>query len=397
MIQALVLVLDFDGNIIDVNNNVLDSFDYSKAELIGKPVSMLHPSQRLEEVEQIIEDLKEKKIDQFNIPAITKNGQIIPVETKISEGLWNGQRVLFGVSRDVSELTLSEEKFSKAFNNSGVSMFISRFDDGEILEVNDTFLKFIGYPKEEVVGKKTLDFNMVKNLTDREIIKSRINISEKLTDLEIEIITKDNVTRTGLANIVSLNINNQRSLLSSIIDITDRVEYEKKLIDLNNRDTLTGVFNRLYVYQRAEEIIEEYKRNNKMFSVAIIDIDNFKSVNDTYGHQSGDYVLKEFIDTIDDNLRIYDILGRYGGEEFIVLLNQSSSDEGKIVLKRILEIMREKTFIYAGNHIKTTFSAGIASCDELDKDVVSIDKLVEIADKRMYQAKENGKNRIVSQ
>lgn len=395
MIQDLLFVLDLEGNIIEVNENVLATFNYSKEELLGKSVLMLHPKDKAEDVQKTIEDLVAKKIESCNIPAITKEGHIFPVETRTSEGLWNGEPVIFAVSKNISELSVSEEKFSKAFNNSGISMFISKFEEGEFLDVNDTFVDFTGYTREELIGQNAFDLQLIKSHKNREMLKEKIESDNQISGLEIEIKSKNNGIRTGLVNIVPLNINHEKRLLSSIIDITDRVEYEKQLLEVSNRDSLTGIYNRHCVYHKAKQIIQEYKQNGKVFSVGIIDIDNFKAVNDEYGHQVGDYVLIEFAKSIDDSLRLYDILGRYGGEEFIVILNHSNKEGSNTVLERALNIVRNKTFVCGGNEIRLTFSAGISSSEDLEKDELSIDKLVEIADKRMYIAKKSGKNRIV--
>ncbi len=138
-------------------------------------------------------------------------------------------------------------------------------------------------------------------------------------------------------------------------DITKRIEYEEQLLELTNRDPLTNVYNRRFIYSRAEEIIEEHKRTRKLFSICIIDIDHFKKINDSYGHQAGDYILKAFTKIIADNLLPYDLLGRYGGEEFILILNHATKTQGYLIVERILKIMRTKPFICDGQSIPLTF------------------------------------------
>lgn len=395
MIQDLLFVLDYNGNIIDVNQSVLNRMNYGKEELLGQSVLKLHPKHRAEEVKIKMKDLLEKKCNSCSIPAITKDGEIFPIETRISEGLWNQEKVFFAVSKDITELTMSEEKFSKAFNNSGVSMLITNFESGKISEVNNTFLDLVGYKKEEIIGKTILDLNMFRGYKEREKLIQEIDTYGKISDMEIEILNKDNNLRKAIVNIVPLQLNNHMFLLTSILDITTRIQYEEKILDISNRDYLTGVYNRRYVYSRAKEIIEEHKRTNKIFSVSIIDIDNFKLINDTYGHVAGDFILKEFTKVMNERLRPYDILGRYGGEEFILILNHADLEKSYLILKRILNYIRNKTFLFDGNFIKLTFSAGIASCQELSQDEIEIDKLVKIADRKMYLAKDNGKNEII--
>lgn len=396
MVQDLLFVLDFEGKIIGMNQTALERLHYSREELLGKHISLLHPQDKAKEVEKNLQDFIEGEIDYCNMLALTKNGEMFPVEIKVSEGLWDKEKALFAVSKDRTELSMSEEKFSKAFNNSGVSMFITKFEDGEFLEVNDTFLDLIGYKKEDILGKNILDIKMVKGLQNREIFTKEIEAHKKILDMEIEISTKDNGSRTGLLNVVPLNMTNEVWLLSSIIDITKRIQYEEKILELSNRDYLTGIYNRRFLYQRAEEILEEYKRNGKDFSISIIDIDDFKAINDSFGHQAGDGILKEFTKIVGENLRIYDILGRYGGEEFIIIFNNSNKENSKIVLERISNLVNNTIFTFGNHHIQLSFSAGVSNCKELSKDEITIDKLVDLADKRMYIAKNRGKNTIVA-
>ncbi len=141
-------------------------------------------------------------------------------------------------------------------------------------------------------------------------------------------------------------------------------------------------------------IVAEYIRNVYMFSVAIIDIDYFKLINDKYGHQAGDQVLIEFTQIISNGLRPYDILGRYGGEEFIIVSVNTTSEHLKIAIERILEKIRKIEINYKGNKINFTFSTGIADGNDFIEEDLTVDRAVELADRRLYKAKQKGRNRI---
>lgn len=395
MIEDLLIVLDYEGTIIDINNNVLKQLSYTRKELLGAPFLKLHPEDEVEKTKKNFNELITKGTEYFRLNLLTKEGDIFPIEARNSKGIWNGKPVIFAVGKDISELTLSEDKFSKAFNNSGISMFISRFKDGKLLEVNDKFLDFFGYIKSEVIGKTTLELQMTKDYDERDTFKEMIQRDKKITDLEINYIDKNKKIHTGLTNIVPITINNEDCLLTSIIDISDRVANEKEIVELSTRDYLTSTYNRRFIYEVLDEIIEDSKREKIFFSVAIIDIDNFKSINDYYGHQVGDDVLVEFTRILKDNLRSHDILGRYGGEEFIVIINHADIEESNHVLKRVLGSVRDHVFQTDEEQIELTFSAGIASCKEFTDEKLTIDKLIEKSDRRMYRAKKSGKNQIV--
>jgi len=140
-------------------------------------------------------------------------------------------------------------------------------------------------------------------------------------------------------------------------------------------------------------IVAEFLRENKNFTVSIIDIDYFKIVNDKYGHQAGDFVLKEFADIISGSLRPYDLSGRYGGEEFIIISMNSGKEQTYLKMDRILDIVRNNKFIYKDNEISFTFSCGISEASELDE--VSVAALIEAADIRLYKAKKSGRDMVV--
>ena len=177
-------------------------------------------------------------------------------------------------------------------------------------------------------------------------------------------------------------------------DITEKKILENKIRENSIRDPLTQIYNRRYVFDRMTAIVAEYIRNGYMFSVAIIDIDYFKLINDKYGHQAGDQVLIEFTQIISNGLRPYDILGRYGGEEFIIVSVNTTSEHLKIAIERILEKIRKIEINYKGNKINFTFSTGIADGNDFIEEDLTVDRAVELADRRLYKAKQKGRNRI---
>jgi diguanylate cyclase (GGDEF)-like protein/PAS domain S-box-containing protein len=177
------------------------------------------------------------------------------------------------------------------------------------------------------------------------------------------------------------------------MDITEKKEMYQKIQDLSIRDPLTGIFNRRYIFERLEVIVSEFHRESKNFTVSIIDIDYFKNVNDNYGHQAGDTILREFSEILSSSLRPYDLLGRYGGEEFIIVSMNVGKNLTKSRIDRILDVIRDRIFIYNENEIKITFSCGISESYELD--IVSVSTLIEAADERLYEAKKSGRNKVV--
>jgi len=159
----------------------------------------------------------------------------------------------------------------------------------------------------------------------------------------------------------------------------------EELIHISRTDSLTGLQNRSRLNEILEEKIERFKRYSTQFAVAIVDIDFFKDVNDTYGHQVGDQVLVEMADVIKEDIRMTDEFIRFGGEEFILIYEEVSSDEAVDIVQKLCLKIESHNF---GVVKKKTISIGFTLCHE-DDTVVSILKR---ADEALYKAKENGRN-----
>jgi len=157
-------------------------------------------------------------------------------------------------------------------------------------------------------------------------------------------------------------------------------------------DPLTGVFNRRSMEIMLINQLSIAKLTNTPFSLAMLDIDDFKKVNDTYGHLVGDYVLRNLAIIIRENLRKSDFIFRYGGEEFLILLPFTDIDSAKYVMEKIRKKIEENIFKCEGLKLKITVSIGISQFTEK---TLSIDTLIDEADKNLYIAKKTGKNKVI--
>ncbi len=156
-------------------------------------------------------------------------------------------------------------------------------------------------------------------------------------------------------------------------------------------DPLTGLYNRRHFEDNLEREFLRAVRYDNNLSFAIIDVDFFKKVNDTYGHSCGDYVLKEVAYLILQTFRKTDMVFRYGGEEFAVIITETPIEKAVIPLERLRKSISEYPFSYNGTKIKVTVSIGVS---EVNKQTESVHQLFENADKALYKAKENGRNQI---
>ena len=170
-----------------------------------------------------------------------------------------------------------------------------------------------------------------------------------------------------------------------LIDITDMAKRSCLLEEQAHLDNLTRVYNR----HRFLEFVDEIEDSKREYSLCIIDIDHFKAVNDEFGHDVGDIVLKEVAGVLKDNIRGNDILARWGGEEFILLLDGVGIEIGYVVADKLNKKLKEKIIPEIGRNI--TASIGISS----NVMGLSMDEIRIQADKALYEAKRNGRNQVV--
>jgi diguanylate cyclase (GGDEF)-like protein len=173
------------------------------------------------------------------------------------------------------------------------------------------------------------------------------------------------------------------------------VARSQKLLQLATRDPLTGLFNRGYVDDRFAVELSRARRYSKALTIAVIDADHFKSLNDTHGHPAGDLVLRKIGALLKDSFRQSDTAGRYGGEEFVVILPETDIESAHTKIECLRETVAGAEFLLGarGEPVQISISAGLACFPE---DGVSSAELFALADDRMFQAKREGRNRVVA-
>lgn len=217
----------------------------------------------------------------------------------------------------------------------------------------------------------------------------------------IPIVTRGTVE--GFFGMDSLTVRHWRRDLSDLLILVanllaqalERFRLEQELLNQSIRDPLTGVHNRRYLEPRLDEMLARYQRSGEGFALAMLDIDHFKLVNDTYGHLAGDQVLQAFARLLQDQCRATDIAARYGGEEFILALADVTPERARWALERVIDEVRELSVSYHGQDIPVTASAGLVHVSDLERAMASADELITEADRRLYRAKRSGRNCLV--
>jgi diguanylate cyclase (GGDEF)-like protein len=160
----------------------------------------------------------------------------------------------------------------------------------------------------------------------------------------------------------------------------------------SRKDRLTGLYNRVHMEEKIQEEFAYFLRNGRLFSLVISDIDFFKRVNDTFGHDAGDCLLKSIADVLQESIREFDIVARWGGEEFLFLLPEIDAEGAVILAERIRKRIEEQTYFYGNTELRATMTFGVSSIKADD----TVEDVIKRADTALFDGKRNGRNRVMS-
>ncbi len=284
----------------------------------------------------------------------------------------------------------SDDYYKCIFENSLDAIMITK-PDGQIAKANPAACEMLGWTTEELsrVGR-----DGVIDLEDPKL-KETLELRKKNGRVRAELyfLRKDG-TKFLVDLTSSLFRTKEGEMWASIImrDMTKVKEAEKILMDdkavsekLAAYDCLTGVLNRRGFMKRLGQEIEKAKRERQVLGLIMTDVDLLKTVNDHHGHLAGDQVLSSFAAVLQENLRLYDVLGRLGGDEFIVVLPDTRDEKTKEIAERLREKVEKMEVQYEGSTIKITASFGVKMYRPETE--MSIDQLISRADEYLYRAK----------
>ena len=267
---------------------------------------------------------------------------------------------------------------------------------------------------KKIVAQKTADIARLISLMNKylgDAITSNKASTSSVSDI------KDQIQEMKLTNSTTIEFNKlQSKLVEAAINIENEIssvsknlqdgqnevsELERKVKQLENelqetklknkKDFLTGALTRIAYEKELKRFENEFKREQKNFAIIFFDIDHFKKVNDNYGHDCGDAILKTFAALLLKLTRDIDIVGRYGGEEFVVALHYKDIDELDKYVARIKSVITKNKFLYKDLKLKITFSAGT----QIRSNNETLEETITNADKLLYQAKQTGRNKII--
>lgn len=376
---------------------------YTVDELEGREIALLFPPDRLAEAMEQVERAERLGHTCFESVHLRKDGSRFPVWIEVTVAFDEQDKPLYRatVVQDLTERKKTEEALQQSEAAFRAIVETSRdwiwaIDlDGKLTYSNPALEEILGYAPAEVVGKQSLD---LIHEDDREsemaMLEDGISNREGWSNLTIRWRHKDGGFRYLESSAVPRFDASDRLVGFRGVDrdITERKEFQEELEYLATHDLLTGLYNRKVLEQRLQEELLRAARYGQALSLFMLDIDHFKPVNDTYGHQTGDAVLSSFAKLLESSVRQTDIVARYGGEEFIVMLPQTALVEARELAQRLHDQIGGHAFSIKGDkEIRLSASIGISCYPEHG---ATWEELLDTADAAMYNAKVAGRNQI---
>jgi len=387
-------ILDEQGALVQASDKFCAMLGYSRQEMQGMNVTLWDTTLLLEDLQTKIEAFLEIN-EQFQTKHRRKDGTFYDAEINVSIIRLGKKKLLYCSARDITQQLLKQAQSELAalvYEYSSDAIVISDAESS-IVSINPAFSELTGYSLEAVKGKGT---NLLKsghhNAAFYAQMWKALNV-EGSWEGEIVDVDKEGTVFSKWLSIRTVfdYLKNPYRRIAIFSEITDQKEAKKKLWFQANFDGLTGLCNRKLFMYRLEKELEETARSHKKMALLFLDLDHFKDINDTLGHDKGDILLKEAAQRISDCVRKTDIVSRFGGDEFTLLLvNVESVSAVEIIAQKILLALSQK-FAFELEDYFISVSIGIAMIPE---DSLKSETLLINADQAMYEAKKEGRNRF---
>ena len=410
--DAMVIV-DEAGEIVLVNDRVEEVFGYGRDELLGRPVEALiperfssgHPAHRAEFAATPDARPMGAGLELF---ARNKDGSEFPVEISLSPLETEEGLLVTAAVRDVSArrrteqaLREAEERFRRSFEDSATGMALVEVrsvdrEGGRLLQTNQALVELSGYSEAELSGLRIWDLIHHEDLPrvgkDVEDLLARHGATYQT---EVRFVGADGRERWASAS-VSIVRDHHGEPLHAVVqvqDATERKRHEGQLRYLADHDPLTGLANRRRFETELRRELAAAHRYGSGGAVILLDLDNFKALNDSHGHAAGDELLRAVAQAIRGRMRASDTLARLGGDEFAVVIPRASAEEARHAAEGIRRVISEVRLDGAASAHQVTVSTGIAMFHDGPEAALDADLIVE-ADMAMYEAKKSGRDRI---
>ncbi|MBI5847436.1 MAG: diguanylate cyclase [Nitrospirae bacterium] len=409
-----IALTDEADRYVFVNNAYAELHGYSPQELMGKTCLDLIPPDMVQQSRYILNTILRNPLSGiFNGETVAqrKDGSTLPIEIR-AKSFWDEAGSYQGhtcIVHDISEekkTKLQIEQTARFLNTIFDSIrdpFMILDSDYKIIKANQAYSDLKGIMLDDLINEKCYAVTRQREAVCNECIVAKTFRSGDPAAKEKKVLTDSGMHEW--LEIYTYPILNQEGVVTHVIEyvrnITDRKRAEeeshrfiKELETLSSEDSLTGLQNRRMIFERLRHEIERVRRYKSGLSLIFCDLDSFKEINDNYGHQAGDEVLRTIADILRMAVRANDVIGRYGGDEFLILLPQTSLKGAQELAERIRFSVQETKFdMPGGRSAGTTMSIGVAYYDGTESDAGALLSRIDTA---LYVSKRSGKNQVYS-
>ncbi|EHQ88087.1 sensor domain-containing protein [Desulfosporosinus youngiae] len=403
----IILFISPDGQIIDANEAAVKRYGYTRQELTNMPVSKLRLPEDQVTVPHFLHNAPQGM--QFELRHVCKDGSVFPIDISSKGATSNGKPIIISLIRDISQRKIAEDERVKAeaevwLEKERAQVTLESIADAVIATDVQSVIEYMnpvaealtGWSKAEGIG---LSLEKVFNIVNEETGKALESpVVRSLREGRVICIASNPalINKDGIALAIEDSAAPIRDRDNTIIgavlvfrDVSYKRNHMKELTHQAQHDALTGLPNRLLFYEHLKQALAQAKRKQNKLAVMFLDLDRFKLINDTMGHNLGDQLLKNVAGRIRQTVRGGDTVARQGGDEFLVLLPEINDElEAALVSDRILGVF-EQPIIIEDKEVYISTSIGISLYPNDGGDPES---LVKQADTAMYYAKEKGRN-----
>ncbi len=400
-----------DGRYIDVNDAFQRVMGFKREEVIGRTAQENGIWANAVDRQKLLDALRQNQGScKFETPYRTRNGDMRWGLLSVVAIELDGVPCILSITHDITEakaaeerltvaanaLRSSEERYRMAFQTHLDAINITRIEDGVFIDCNQAFLDTMGYKREEVLGRTSMELGMWADPRDRKAMVEMVRRNSSFRGLEVQIRKKSGEVVWGEMSASLMELDGIPCILSITKDLSAVKSAEKTIRSLAFYDPLTGLPNRRMLMERLRHPVDAGAQGSRSQALLMVDLDHFKTLNDTLGHQTGDLLLQEAARRIVACAHEADTVCRLGGDEFVVVLEDMSNTaeeaaaQAKAVGEKILAALDQTCWL--GKHeCLSTASIGIAVFGDR-QDVT--DEILQQAEIALYQAKAAGRNTL---
>ncbi|WP_058186202.1 PAS domain S-box protein [Terracidiphilus gabretensis] len=400
--DAMVITRFPDCRCIDINGRFTEYFGYTPVEAVGKTSAELGLWANPADHELLLNVFRDgKDCRDVQVEFRRRDGSALWGMLSATRLIVDGEECLLSSVRDVTRerqaegaLRYSEARYRAAFETSPDIIVISRIADGMYVDVNPAFTTVTGWQREEIMGKSSLELDVWADYGNRDAMLEIIRKGESFRGIEVQFRKKNGSLFWGAVFATTIEVSGVPCLLIQVRDVSHEKRAEEEIRTLAFYDQVTGLANRRLLFEQFRKSIALSSRTHRKRAMLFLDLDNFKSLNDTRGHHTGDLLLREVANRLQECVNSADTVSRLGGDEFVLILEELhgypeiAATQAMSVAEKIL-LQVAQPYLLEQAEVRTSCSIGITVFGDNQADFHHVLQQADIA---MYQAKAAGRN-----